>query len=77
MVKPNTVRVTVLGQVARPGTFELREDAGLAQALAAAGGLTDRADGAAATLTRDGVSLSVNWTATDFNTQLTRLTEIS
>ena len=75
VVKPNTVRVTVLGQVARPGTFELREDAGLAQALAAAGGLTDRADGAAATLTRDGVSLSVNWTATDFNTQLTRLAD--
>ena len=75
IVKPNTVRVTVLGEVARPGTYELRKDAGLAQALAAAGGLTPDADGATATLTRDGDSLTVNLTATDLNAQLTYLAD--
>jgi polysaccharide export outer membrane protein len=75
IVKPNTVRVAVLGEVARPGTYELRKDAGLAQALAAAGGLTPDADGATATLTRDGDSLTVNLTATDLNAQLTYLAD--
>jgi polysaccharide export outer membrane protein len=36
--------VTVMGEFAHPGVFTLAPDAGLAQALAAAGGFTDYAD---------------------------------
>lgn len=35
------VRVSVLGQVARPGQYELERNAGVLAAIAAAGGLTD------------------------------------
>jgi polysaccharide export outer membrane protein len=38
------VRISVLGQVARAGSYDLEEDAGVLQALAAAGGLTPFAD---------------------------------
>jgi polysaccharide export outer membrane protein len=38
------VEVSVLGEVARPGTFTLKPNAGVASALANAGGLTDFAD---------------------------------
>lgn len=37
------LRVSVLGEVARPGQFELERGAGILNALAAAGGLTDYA----------------------------------
>ena len=43
VVKFRPVRVTVLGQVARPGTFGFENAPTLADALATAGGLTDRA----------------------------------
>ena len=64
-VKSNTIRVTVLGKVARPGTYELRDDAGVVQALAAAGGLAVGADGAAATLTRGAESVVVDLSSTE------------
>ena len=38
------VRVSILGQVARPGTLDLEQDAGVLQAIAAAGGLSPFAD---------------------------------
>jgi len=43
-------RVVVLGQVARPGVYELPGDAGAIAAIAAAGGLADMADVAGITL---------------------------
>ena len=43
-------RVVVLGQVARPGVYELPGDAGAIAAIATAGGLTDMADVAGITL---------------------------
>ena len=45
-----TTRVVVLGQVARPGVYELPGDAGAIAAIATAGGLTDMADVAGITL---------------------------
>jgi polysaccharide export outer membrane protein len=41
-IKP--LAVSVLGKVARPGAFTIEPGAGVAQALASAGGLTDFAD---------------------------------
>lgn len=46
------VRVAVLGQVAKPGVYELRQGSGVLDALAAAGGLTDAAGLGQARLTR-------------------------
>lgn len=39
-----TIKVSVLGQVARPGTYELAPDSTILDALAAAGGVTEEAD---------------------------------
>jgi polysaccharide biosynthesis/export protein len=41
VVEETHLRVTVLGEVRRPGTVELNESAGLFEALAIAGGLTE------------------------------------
>jgi len=38
------VRVSILGRVTRPGVYDLEDGAGIAQALASAGGLTPFAD---------------------------------
>lgn len=46
------IRVSVLGQVARPGTHELRPGATVLDALSAAGGLTDKASVTQARLVR-------------------------
>jgi polysaccharide export outer membrane protein len=46
------IRVSVIGQVTRPGTYELRPGATVLDALSAAGGLTDRASLADARLVR-------------------------
>jgi polysaccharide export outer membrane protein len=45
---PSPVRVSILGEVARPGTYDLERGAGVLRALAAAGGLTEYAE-------RDGI----------------------
>jgi polysaccharide export outer membrane protein len=47
-----TSRIYVLGQVARPGQYELKPSAGILELLAAAGGPTTRADLAKAVLIR-------------------------
>lgn len=54
------LRVSILGQVARPGTYDLDVNAGVLQALAAAGGLTPFAE-------KDGVFVlrSGYWADTD------------
>lgn len=39
-----SIEVSVLGEVARPGNFTLKSSAGVAQALASAGGMTDFAN---------------------------------
>lgn len=44
LAKLRPLRVTVLGQVQRPGTFDFEEAPNLLDALARAGGLTDRAE---------------------------------
>ncbi|HXF81477.1 MAG TPA: polysaccharide biosynthesis/export family protein [bacterium] len=46
------VRISVLGQVMRPGTFELKPGATVLDALAAAGGLTEKASVTQARLVR-------------------------
>jgi len=48
-----TSRIYVLGQVTRPGQYELKPNAGIFELLAAAGGPTPRADLAKAVLIRD------------------------
>ncbi|HEX7518965.1 MAG TPA: YjbH domain-containing protein, partial [Candidatus Deferrimicrobium sp.] len=50
---PRPVTVTVEGEVRRPGSYTLPHDATLATLIVAAGGTTDNADLAAATLTRE------------------------
>jgi polysaccharide export outer membrane protein len=47
-----TLGISVLGKVARPGTFNVEPGAGVAQAIASAGGLTDFADKSQIYLTR-------------------------
>jgi hypothetical protein len=51
--RPQGVTVTVEGEVRRPGSYTLPRDATLSTLIAAAGGYTDNADLAAATLTRE------------------------
>jgi polysaccharide export outer membrane protein len=53
------VRISVLGQVARAGSYDLEEDAGVLQALAAAGGLTPFADHDAIYVLRHGYRADV------------------
>ena len=54
--------VAVLGQVARPGVYELPGDAGVIAAIAAAGGLNDMADAAGITLApMSGEAVCVNY----------------
>ncbi|HEY5577274.1 MAG TPA: YjbH domain-containing protein [Deferrimonas sp.] len=50
---PRPVTVTVEGEVRRPGSYTLPHDATLSTLIVAAGGTTDNADLAAATLTRE------------------------
>ena len=50
---PQPVTVTVEGEVRRPGSYTLPHDATLSTLIVAAGGYTDNADLAAATLTRE------------------------
>ncbi|MCR4310582.1 MAG: YjbH domain-containing protein, partial [Deltaproteobacteria bacterium] len=50
---PRPVTVTVEGEVRRPGSYTLQHDATLSTLIVAAGGTTDNADLAAATLTRE------------------------
>jgi len=50
---PRPVTVTVEGEVRRPGSYSLPHDATLSTLIGAAGGYTDNADLAAATLTRE------------------------
>ena len=50
---PRPVTVTVEGEVRRPGSYTLPHDATLSALVVAAGGTTDNADLAAATLTRE------------------------
>jgi hypothetical protein len=50
---PRPVTVTVEGEVRRPGSYTLPHDATLSTLIAAAGGYTDNADLAAATLKRE------------------------
>ena len=75
VVESAALQVTVLGKVARPGSYELRRGATALQALAAAGGLAPGADATCATLTRGGVSLTVNLDGLDLNSQQTTLTD--
>lgn len=48
------LRVSVVGQIARPGVYDLDEGAGVVNALAAAGGLTPFAKGSAIYVLRNG-----------------------
>ena len=50
---PRPVTVTVEGEVRRPGSYTLPHDATLSTLIVAAGGYSDNADLAAATLTRE------------------------
>jgi protein involved in polysaccharide export with SLBB domain len=50
---PRPVTVTVEGEVRRPGSYSLPHNATLSTLIGAAGGYTDNADLAAATLTRE------------------------
>ena len=50
---PQAITVTVEGEVRRPGSYSLPHDATLSTLIGAAGGYTDNADLAAATLTRE------------------------
>ncbi|MEK6695898.1 MAG: YjbH domain-containing protein [Candidatus Deferrimicrobiota bacterium] len=51
--RPRPVTVTVEGEVRRPGSYTLPHDATLSTLIVAAGGYSDNADLAAATLTRE------------------------
>ncbi len=53
-------RVTVLGQVVRPGTYEYLEGQRLSDAIAAAGGLTQLAEPRKAALSRGGENLPID-----------------
>ncbi|NLY88285.1 MAG: polysaccharide export protein [Firmicutes bacterium] len=44
VVKPKTIRVTVTGQVNRPGVYDLKPGSGVGEAIAMAGGPTQRAE---------------------------------
>jgi polysaccharide export outer membrane protein len=44
VVKPKAIRVTVTGQVNRPGIYELKPGSGVGEAIAMAGGPTQRAE---------------------------------
>jgi len=55
---PRPVTVTVEGEVLRPGIYTLPFDATLSTLIVAAGGYTDNADLAAATLTRESATTS-------------------
>jgi protein involved in polysaccharide export with SLBB domain len=48
---PRSIAVHVVGEVAKPGLYYLKAGSSVADALAAAGGLTDDADGSSVTLT--------------------------
>jgi polysaccharide export outer membrane protein len=48
------LQISVLGEVTRPGTYEVQQGAGVLRALAAAGGLTQWADRDAIYVLRDG-----------------------
>jgi len=50
---PQVITVTVEGEVRLPGSYSLPRDATLSTLIGAAGGYTDNADLAAATLTRE------------------------
>jgi hypothetical protein len=52
-VEPRPITVSVEGEVRRPGSYTLPHDATLSTLIGAAGGTTDNADLAAATLTRE------------------------
>ncbi len=65
---PSTIRVNVVGEVERPGQFEVPPNTTLNQALLAAGGLTSRADAGAVDLIRlqPNGTVSVDTIAIDF-----------
>lgn len=54
-------RIVVLGMVARPGSYNWQEGFSVRDALAMAGGYTDRSDLGKAVIIRDGVKKQVDW----------------